>query len=114
MRRARLETRPLREVSPGATLVTVDLSFDPAAEQAHAEQRFALYPAARAFFLYPCPFGDCDGIFDLSAIAGRTLERTKPRIAGSLECTGARPRAHQERQQCGLRAKYVISAQHES
>lgn len=112
LRRARLEARALREVFPTASQVNVDLTFDPASELLHAPQSFSLYPAARAFFSYPCPYGDCDGVFDLKAPAERALERTKSRVAGLLECTGVRARDRQPRQPCALRVNYSISAKH--
>jgi hypothetical protein len=113
LRRGRLEAGTLRDRFPSASLVSVELIFDPATELPHAPQSFALYPAARAFFWYPCPYGDCDGVFDLSVPAERALENTKPRVSGVLECTGVRVRDRRPKQPCGLRVNYSISAKHE-
>lgn len=99
----------LREVSPTATVVSVRLHFIAPTLPAHAEQSFELYPSATAYFEYPCPHGDCDGIIDVSLDARRTLEGKRRQIAGTLECSGHRGLA---RKPCGLRVSYTISAQH--
>jgi hypothetical protein len=112
LRKARMEAPALRDAFPSATLVTVNLSFLPATEPLHAAQSFVLYPAARACFTYPCPYGDCDGIYDLTAEADRTLGREKARVTGTVECGGSRTR-NGNGQPCGLRLSYTISAKHE-
>ena len=113
LRKARLSAPPLRDASPSATLVNVNLGFLPAATPPHAAQSFVLYPAARAFFSYPCPYGDCDGIYDLSTEAERTLAREKSRVSGIIECGGSRSRDGVQGQPCALRMSYAISAKHE-
>jgi hypothetical protein len=114
LRKGHSEAPVLRDASPGAMLVNVHLSFLPANEPPHAEQSFALYPAARAFFVYPCPYGDCDGVYDLSAEAARTLGREKSNVTGVVECGGTRSRDGLQGQPCGLRVSYTISAKHEN
>jgi hypothetical protein len=95
-------------------VVNVTLRFLTPTLPLHADQSFALYPAARAYFSYPCPYGDCDGVFDVSEPAGRTLAREKAQVAGTLTCSGLRSRDGLVRQSCGLRVNYTISSQHES
>jgi hypothetical protein len=107
LRQARLSAQPLRDVFPSASLVKVQLTFPAAAAFPHAAQSFALYPAARAVFLYRCPYGDCDGIYDLTAEANRALHAEKGCTQGVLECAGLRGRAV-----CGLRMSYTIAATH--
>jgi hypothetical protein len=113
LREARMGARTLREAFPSASVVTVQLTFLPATAPLHAAQSFALYPAARAVFLYPCPYGDCDGIYDLTAEADRALGARKARVAGVLECAGMRTSQGQSAQCCGLRLSYTIAATHE-
>jgi hypothetical protein len=114
LRKGHAAAHTLRNAFPTATHVTVQLRFLPAAAPPHAEQSFVLYPGARAFFAYPCPYGDCNGIYDLRAEAVRALGGEKSRVAGTLECGGVRCKDGLLRQPCGLRVSYTISARHSS
>lgn len=109
MRKRRADAGVLRELSPETARLTVHLSFLPAATPPHAAQSFTLYPAARAFFEYPCPNGDCPGIYDLDAHAKRALAEDRKRVTGTIECGGTRSRAGLLQQPCGLRVSYSIS-----
>lgn len=113
LRKARLSAQTLRDAAPEASLVDVQLAFLPAAAPPHAAQSFQLYPPARAFFSYPCPYGDCDGVYNLGVEAARVLVREKSSVAGTVECAGSRSRDGLQGQTCGLRMTYSISAQHE-
>jgi hypothetical protein len=104
----------LRAAFPNAATVNVQLRFLPATAPLHAAQSFMLYPAARAYFSYPCPYGDCDGIYDLSTPAHQALGRKAGSVSGTLECAGVRSRDGLQRQPCGLRVSFTISAQHEA
>ena len=112
LRKGRSEARTLRDASPSVALVNVHLQFLPATAPLHAAQSFVLYPGARAYFAYPCPYGDCDGVYDLGAEAGLTLAREKARVTGTVECRGVRSRGGLQRQPCGLCVTYTITAQH--
>jgi hypothetical protein len=114
MRKRRADSATLRDASPGTALVNVHLNFLPLAAPPHAAQSFVLYPAARAFFEYPCPYGDCDGIYDFSADAKRALGYEKKCITGTVECSGVRSRDGGQKQPCGLRVSYSISAERAS
>ena len=114
LQKGRADAQTLRQACPTATLVRVNLTFMPATAPLHAAQSFVLYPAARAYFSYPCPYGDCDGVYDLGAEALRILGREKTRLSGKAECTGLRSRDGLQRQPCGLCVDYTISAQHET
>jgi hypothetical protein len=76
-----------------------------------APQAFQLYPTAQAFFSYPCPHGDCDGIYDLEAEARRILSRDETSVSGVIECIGVRSRNGLQRQPCGLHVSYTITFQ---
>jgi hypothetical protein len=113
LRTGRAAAQPLRVVSPSAASISIQLRFAPGSEPLHAAQSFVLYPAAKAFFAYPCPYGDCDGIYDLAAEANRALSGEKSRVSGVSQCTGTRCGADLQRHTCGLRMTYAISARHE-
>jgi hypothetical protein len=112
LRQIRAGAQTLRSTCPSAALVNVKLDFLADAPQVHAAQAFVLYPGARAVFCYPCPYGDCDGIYDLSSEADQTLNRQRPRVAGISRCPGSRSRTGQPKASCGLSVRYSIVAKH--
>jgi hypothetical protein len=114
LRSGRAAAQPLRDASPTTALVKVQLRFFPATAPPHATQSFVLYPAAKAYFAYPCPYGDCDGIYDLDSEANRVLTAEKGRVTGILECAGGRSSISLQRQPCGLRMSYTITAKQAS
>jgi hypothetical protein len=113
LRKARTAAPTLREVHPGTSLVNVQLQFDTTAMPNHAPQSFTLYPPARLYLSYPCPFGDCTGVFELGAAAGPALRGERHTVSGSMECGGLRSRDGAQGQACGLGLKYSITAQQE-
>jgi hypothetical protein len=112
LRQIRTVAQTLRSACPSAALVTVKLEFLADATLTHAAQSFALYPGARAVFCYPCPYGDCDGIYDLSTEADQILNQQRPRVTGISRCCGTRSRLGQAKTGCGLGVRYTISAKH--
>jgi hypothetical protein len=112
LRSGRAAARSLREGFPAVTRVTVHLQFQADEAQSHADQSFVFYPGARAYFGFSCPYGDCDGIFDLTAAANSTLQQQVPRATGILECRGSRSRHRQPGQLCGLHLIYTVTAEH--
>jgi len=102
---------PLRELSPHATHVIVRLQFRSDETLTHADQSIVLYPSARAYFGFPCPYGDCDGIYDLTRAAQLALTSWSPQPSGILECSGTRAR-HRLLGPCGLRLSYTVTAEH--
>jgi len=108
LRKGRATAALLREVCPRATHIAVLLQFD---APSHADQSFVLYPGARAYFGFPCPYGDCDGIYDLSHAAQSILLGTALQATGTLECGGVRSRHRIPRQTCGLQVSYIVNAQ---
>src|SRR5262249_20288754 len=111
MRKRRADSAKLHDVSPRTSRMNVQLNFRPLAAPPHAAQSFVLYPAARAFFEYPCPYGDCAGVYDLSAEAQRVLTQDRKRVSGTFECVGVRSRVGAENQACGLKVSYAISVE---
>lgn len=73
LRKARAAAPILRLVCPEASVVRVNLEFQENPLLAHAPQSLSLYPPAKAFFAYECPFGDCDGVYDLNELVWETL-----------------------------------------
>jgi hypothetical protein len=108
LRRARAAAPTLRAACPAAAAVRVDLAFHEASGPAHAPQAFSIYPPGKAHFVYECPFGDCDGMYDLGEIALGVLGTGKRRARGTLTCGGHRARNGKSDNRCGLAATYSI------
>src|SRR5882724_405404 len=87
LRKARAAAPTLRKAWPDAALVWVEINFQSSEQLAHAPQTFSIYPPAKAHFSYLCPFGDCNGMYDLNEAALDALRAGKP-AAGTLRCTG--------------------------
>jgi hypothetical protein len=112
LRKGRAAAQLLREVAPTATHIAVRLQFLADEAPSHADQSFVLYPGARAYFGFPCPYGDCDGIYDLTQAAESTLQHSAVQATGTLECSGVRSRHRMARQPCGLHVSYTVTAEH--
>jgi hypothetical protein len=99
---------------PNVEQIRVELCFAASESTAPAAQRHALYPPAPAYFEFACPFGDCDGSFDLNGVAAPLLKKAKSQADGTIQCSGSRTRSGMPRQPCSLRADYLITAQYQS
>jgi hypothetical protein len=109
----RAASEALRAVCPDAELVSVELEFKSQAPVSHARQVHALYPPAKAHFVYPCPYGDCDGVYDLQSVALGALDRRGKRVSGSLKCAGNRSREGAGGVPCTLEVSYSIVARYD-
>jgi hypothetical protein len=104
----------LRTMFPQVARVQLELSFRGAREAAPSAQTFVLYPAARAFFRYPCPCQDCDGEFDVTdavrTMAAPDSTSTRSRTL-EFHCQGARSRDRVSGSSCPmeLSCRIVIS-----
>ena len=112
--RRRAAAGTLGSAFPDVEQIRVDLHFAASASSVPAAQRHALYPPAPAYFEFACPFGDCDGSFDLNGIASPLLKKAKSQADGSIQCSGSRTRSGMPRQPCNLRADYRITAQYQA
>lgn len=112
MLKGRAAAVKLDAVRPGLESVDVELRFEPVDGLAHADQLFSLFPAAKAYFVYPCPFGDCDGLYDLQSRVLTALEGKKSSASDSLKCTGARIRNGVPGSACELQMSFTIQARY--
>jgi hypothetical protein len=95
-------------------MVRVELAFGKDLALDHAPQAFSIYPPARAHFVYACPFGNCDGAFDLNAIAFDALAAGERRVRGALTCAGHRTRDGRSHAACELTVRYSIIVRHDN
>lgn len=106
---ARVNAPKLGQYMPAARQVCVDLSFDDQSWLSHAHRQFTTFPPAQAHFVYACPFGDCDGVYDLNVAIFGMLDSHSSRTMGLLQCVGHRARSHDLGAACGLKASYSVS-----
>ncbi len=112
--RRRVAAGTLAKAFPRVEQIRLQLRFLPAAGSVPAAQIHALYPSAPAYFEFACPYGDCDGSFDLNGVVLPLLADNGARAEGTLLCPGTRTAAGMTRQPCRLRADYWVSAQHQA
>ncbi|MBV9620681.1 MAG: hypothetical protein JO341_06610 [Gammaproteobacteria bacterium] len=110
LRRDRASAQVLRIAFPALEHLRIELKFEAQASGAPAPQSHVLYPPARAFFEYQCPYSDCDGQFDLSAAVKTALMESTHRAHGTLECGGSRGREPSSRRPCLLQLSYEVTA----
>jgi len=112
--RRRVAAGTIAKAFPRVEQIRLQLRFLPTAGSVPAAQIHALYPSAPAYFEFTCPYGDCDGSFDLNGVVLPLLGDTGSRAEGTLHCSGTRTAAGMTRQPCRLRADYWVSAQHQT
>jgi hypothetical protein len=110
LRRDRSSAQVLRAAFPGVYQLRIDLKFDGPFSNTPTSQSHMLYPPARAFFGYACPYSDCDGHFDLEDAVKAALANKSNVSAGVLECHGSRARDHASKQPCLLQIHYEVTA----
>ncbi|MGH8219145.1 MAG: hypothetical protein ACREUT_11375 [Steroidobacteraceae bacterium] len=94
-------------------MLRIELTFADRSSISPAAQVHTLYPAARAFFTYPCPHSDCDGEFELEGAVRLAACGGTHAVQGSLVCSGARPGEKGSRRPCELQLAYSITADHQ-
>ena len=104
-RRLRTATPPIRARYPGLDSVRVEFEFSDRGKFVPAPQLTVFHPSAPAFFCFACPFGDCDGEFDLTSVIDLTAKSGQLQANGEVRCAGTRHRALA----CTLCVEYSIS-----
>jgi hypothetical protein len=110
LRPDRATAQALRTAFPTVQHLRIELRFQGPASNVPAAQSHVLYPPARAFFEYRCPYSDCDGQFDLDAAVKAALADPGHRAHGILGCRGSRGLDPTSRRLCPLELLYDITA----
>jgi hypothetical protein len=110
LRRDRATAPVLRATFPTVEQIRIELKFEGPSSSVPTPQSYVLYPPARAFFEYRCPYWDCDGQFDLSDAVKVALADAMHRAEGVLECRGSRVADRASRRPCLLRLVYEVTA----
>lgn len=108
MRLDRAAARVVCVAFPRVQQLRLELEFSGAGANVPAGQAHVLHPPARAFFEFQCPYGDCDGRFDLTDAVDSALSSPEHRTMGTLQCTGLRARDYLSKQTCALHLQYAI------
>jgi hypothetical protein len=111
-RRRRIAAGALGEAFPAVEQVRVQLEFIDSSSHPPSGQIHMIYPSAPAYFEYACPYGDCDGGFDLNDAVAAMASATESLDEGETECTGSRAGVGPAKRPCELRARYRILAQY--
>jgi len=109
LRRDRATAPVLRTEFPSLQYLRIELKFQGSGSSVPTSQTHMLYPPARAFFEYRCPYSDCDGQFDLNRAVKAALADATRRAEGVLECRGSRG-SEASRHPCLLRLEYEVTA----
>ena len=104
-RRRRTATPLIRARYPGLDSVQVEFEFSDRGKFVPAPQLSVFHPSAPAFFCFACPFGDCDGEFDLTSVIDLTATSGQLQASGEVRCVGTRHRVAA----CTLCLAYSIS-----
>jgi hypothetical protein len=116
MLNARTRAAALRDIYPELGQLGIELVFDDRIAPKPSPQLRTLYPAAPAFFRFPCPCTDCDGDFDLTAAVAGLVEKSSGRkptamsASGTLTCVGVRLRDRADNRVCTMAVTYKLVA----
>jgi hypothetical protein len=104
-RRGRTATPPIRARYPGLDSLQIEFEFTDHGKFVPSRQVTVLHPSAPAFFCFACPFGDCDGEFDLTSAVDLIARSGQLQASGEMRCAGTRHRVVA----CTLCLEYSIS-----
>jgi len=108
-RRDRATAPMLRTAFPTLLHLRIEFRFQGSGSSAPTSQTHLLYPPARAFFEYQCPYSDCDGQFSLDGAVRAALADATHRAEGVLECHGSRGQDVASRRACLLQLTYKVT-----
>jgi hypothetical protein len=110
-RRDRAASQPMRARYPQFASLRIEFDFSDDGKFTPAPQVTVMHPPAIAYFIFPCPYTDCDGEFNLAPVVEGMAKGEQPRDEGQLRCCGQRTGARGERANCGLILEYSVYAQ---
>jgi hypothetical protein len=110
-RRGRASVAPLRALYPQFASLRLEFDFRDDAPFTPVPQVTVLHPPARAYFVFPCPYADCDGEFDLSSAVTGLANGGETHTEGHLKCCGSRSAGGQGRAPCKLALEFALIAQ---
>lgn len=110
LRRDQEAAPKLRAMFPAVEQLRIELSFEGGGATTPVPQSRILHPPARAHFSFPCPYGDCDGRFELASAVQAAVKDPSHRLEGVLECAGSRASDVASKPACRLRLHFTLTA----
>jgi hypothetical protein len=109
-RRDRATAQLLRVMYPKIASLRLQFQFSESNEElsAPAPQLLVMHPPTQAYFMFPCPYADCDGEFDLTSAVADIARSRESHSHGSLKCGGHRVRDKNGRTPCQLNCEYTL------
>jgi hypothetical protein len=107
-RRDRAAAQSLRVRYAHWASLRIEFNFGDRAGTAPAPHLMVMHPPSQAYFVFPCPYADCDGEFDLTAAVTEVARASSERHEGVLTCAGHRTRDRNGRLPCQLTLEYTI------
>jgi hypothetical protein len=108
-RRDRATALTLRNAYPQFVSLRIEFDFSEPETSAPAPHVLVLHPPSQAYFVFPCPYADCDGEFDLTSAVAALSRSGDASCEGHQQCGGQRVRDHRGRLPCGLTLEYFVS-----
>ena len=109
-RRDRALSPELRTRFPQFTTVRLEFDFKDDGPFTPSSQATVFHPPAPAYFVFPCPYSDCSGEFDLSVVVTGMAGDVHDRCKGQLRCTGHRTFDSRVPAPCTLTLDYRVRA----
>jgi hypothetical protein len=110
-RRDRATAQAMRVVYPQFASLKLEFGFretDPDIS-VPAPHLLVMHPPSQAYFVFPCPYADCDGEFDLSSAVAELARSHEAHCKGTQKCGGQRVRDKNGRTPCQLTLSYTLS-----
>ena len=108
-RRDRATAQALRNAYPQFASLRLEFDFSEPETSAPAPQVLVLHPPSQAYFVFSCPYADCDGEFDLTSTIAALASSGEASCEGHQRCGGQRVRDHRGRMPCQLTLDYFIA-----
>ena len=110
-RRDRASTQALRQRYPQLASLRLEFDFSDDTKFTPAPQVTVLHPPAAAYFIFPCPYSDCDGEFNLAPVIDEIAASGELHDEGQMRCCGQRTGPKEERVTCGLILEFSVYVQ---
>jgi hypothetical protein len=110
-RRDRLATQTMRVRYPRVSSLRLDFDFSDSGDFTPAPQVTVLHPPATAYFIFPCPYSDCDGEFNLAPVVDGLVSGELKFDEGQMQCCGHRTGVGEKRASCHLVLEYTVVVQ---
>lgn len=110
-RRDRAATAALRQKFPEFSTLRFQLGFHDNGPFPPAPQVSVMHPPANAYFLFPCPYSDCDGEFDLTPAVTAMAKEQGSQCDGKMGCSGHRAVDKKTKSPCALTMEFRVDAQ---